>query len=206
MKRPIKVGITGGIGSGKSFICDLFKQHFSIRVYNTDKEVKQDILRRQSVREQMIAEFGKDSYLSDGRWNREKFVKILFEDSEKREFVNRIVVSELGPAVVEWANEQTSKYVLIECAVLFENGLNKFVDLSLAVTTSIPLRIKRLEQRGVNLELFEKVRKIQYDEEFLVDRCDYVIFNEDDTEQLMDDVRFCHSTFVDHWVFKKQNW
>lgn len=202
MKRPLKVGITGGIGSGKSFVCDLFRQNFGISVYNTDIEVKLDILKRESVKKQIIAEFGEDSYLSDGSWNREKFLKILFDNSDKRNFVNRIVTAELRPTIERWVDKQNGKYVLIECAVLFETGLNKFVDITVAVSAPDSLKIKRLKNRGVDEETFWKVKKIQCDDDSIVEVCDYIILNNYNQQQLISDIHFSHTTFEDYWLWK----
>lgn len=83
MLTPIAIGITGGIGCGKSYVCELFEK-LGIEIYNTDSEVKSDIIRRENVKKQVIAEFGDDSYLVDGSINRPKFRELLFNDLNKK--------------------------------------------------------------------------------------------------------------------------
>lgn len=176
MPTPIKVGITGGIGCGKTYVCELFKKK-GIEVYNTDDQVKSDIIRRDAVKRQVIAEFGGDSYLADGSINRDKFRKLLFNDLSKKSIMDKIVGRELIPAIDEWMKSRTGDYVLLECAVLFENGVDKFVDCSIVVTCPRELRIERLLKRGVAQKDIDNIMSAQWSEEQKIEKADFVINN-----------------------------
>ncbi len=176
MLTPIKVGITGGIGCGKTYVCSLFKK-LGIEVYNTDEQVKTDIIRRESVKRQVIAEFGDDSYFVDGSINRPKFRKLLFNDPSKKQIMDRIIEKELFPSIKEWTESKSGPYVLVECAVLFENGVDKFVDGSIVVTCPMEIRIERLLKRGVSQKDIDNIMRAQWSEEKKIEKADFIINN-----------------------------
>lgn len=128
MSIPLKIGVTGGIGSGKSYICNLFKQNHDISVFDTDTEVKYDIVKRHCIKKQIINAFGQDSYISDGNINREKFIDILFKNSHNLEIMNSIISPELILTINNWVDKQTGSYVLIEGAVIYESGIDWIFD------------------------------------------------------------------------------
>ncbi|MHB9056487.1 MAG: dephospho-CoA kinase [Paludibacteraceae bacterium] len=155
MKQPIIIGITGGIGGGKS----TFSRHLMRRgelVYDTDLEAK--ILQNtdESLITSIKAEFGDDVYNSGGL-NRVKLAKIVFSDSDKLHRLNNIV----HPAVVEdfkkWIKKNSDrKFLFIECAILFEGGFNALVDKVVVVTAPENVRIQRVMMRDCQTE--ENVR------------------------------------------------
>jgi dephospho-CoA kinase len=182
MAKTFKFGITGGIGCGKTYACGLFKK-IGVEVYNTDEEVKSDIIRRESVREKVISEFGYDSYLSDGSINRDKFKKILFTNFKHRSKMNEIVNAELLDSINKWTETKNGPYVLVECAVLFENGFDKFLDSSIVVTCPMKLRVERLLKRGVSQKDIDNIMGAQWSEEQKIERADFVLTNNDVVEK-----------------------
>ena len=179
MRRIVKIGITGGIGSGKTYACSVFNKHRSVPIFNTDNVVKSDIIRRDTVKRQVIAEFGKDSYLSDGSINQEKFKSLLFNDLEKKRTMDKIVGVELIPAINEWTERQNAPYVLVECAIIYENGVDKFLDGVIVVTCPKELRVKRLLQRGVSQTDIDNVMRAQWSDEQKIKLAEFVLINDE---------------------------
>lgn len=146
MKTPIIIGITGGIGGGKS----TFSQHLrnlGLKVFDTDMEAK--ILQNfcPVVREKVIAEFGEEVYNADGL-NRAKLAGIVFGNAEKLQKLNQIVHPEVKKKFQEWArNHADQKYLFMECAILFEGGFNELVDKTVLVTAPLEVRIRRVMNR-----------------------------------------------------------
>lgn len=173
---PLIIGITGGIGCGKTYVCNLFQQ-LGVQVYNTDEQVKSDIIRRDGVREHVIAEFGEDSYLSDGSLNKDKFRELLFTDPNKRTKMNEIVSMELIDSIHDWVEGKTDPYVLVECAVLYENGLDDYMDGVIVVACSKQLRNERLLKRGLAQKDIDRIMAAQWQEKEKIKKADYVLIN-----------------------------
>ncbi|MFV0392452.1 MAG: dephospho-CoA kinase [Paludibacteraceae bacterium] len=174
MHKPIIIGITGGIGGGKS----MFSRHLMRRgelVYDTDMEA--GILQEcdDNLRKKIIARFGKDIYTSDGL-NRKKLADIVFSDKEKLLLLNSIV----HPAVINdfkrWVAGNTSrKFLFMECAILFEGNFNHLVDKIVVVTAPEDIRIQRVMKRDCTNEesVIARVRN-QIPEEEKIKRADWV--------------------------------
>ncbi len=140
-----KVGITGGIGSGKSTLCAQF-QECGIPVYNSDVEAKTLMSNNEALRKAIIAEFGEDSYMG-GVLNREYLASIVFNDGARLAKLNSIVHPRVKIDFEEWASKQDAPYVILESAILFEAGFDNCVNASVAVLSPMPLRIERVTLR-----------------------------------------------------------
>lgn len=180
-----KVGITGGIGSGKSFVCNLFKKLYGIEIYNADSVVKDDIIKRALIKRQIMAEFGEDSYLPDGGINRPKFKKLLFNNATLLKKMNGIIRVDLVESMNSWAESKTGPYVLIECAVIFENGLETIFDKVMTVVCPMETRIERLLKRGVAQVDIDNIIKAQIGDDERVCRSNYWIRNDEMLSQRM---------------------
>lgn len=170
----IKVGITGGIGSGKSTVCRLFAAR-GVAVYDSDAAAKR--LMAGSLREAVEARFGQESY-RDGVLDRRYLADIVFRDREALQALDAIV----HPAVMRdfeaWASEQQGDYVVLESAILFEAGLEKSVDLTVAVLAPEKLRIERTCRRdGTDAESVRRRIAAQMSDDELHARADYTIVN-----------------------------
>ena len=170
----IKVGITGGIGSGKSTVCRLFAAR-GVAVYDSDAAAKR--LRAGPLREAVEARFGQESY-RDGVLDRRYLADIVFRDREALQALDAIV----HPAVMRdfeaWASEQQGNYVVLESAILFEAGLEKSVDLTVAVLAPEKLRIERTCRRdGTDAESVRRRIAAQMSDDELHARADYTIVN-----------------------------
>lgn len=142
----IKVGVTGGIGSGKSIICRYFKL-IGIPVFEADLEAKQIINNSAIVRSQMIIHFGKDIYLPNQVINRKKLADTIFNSPSSLKKVNSIIHPQVKKKFNEWTEGQKTGYVVHEAAILFESGFYKMMDFMILVTAPVELRIKRVMER-----------------------------------------------------------
>lgn len=146
-----KVGVTGGIGSGKSTVCRLFAER-GIAVYDSDSQAKRLMEESDTLRAALVGAFGTECY-AEGRLNRRYLAGRVFGDAEALARLNALV----HPAVREdfrmWAERQSGPYVILESAILFEAGFENEVDTTLAVLAPAEERIKRcMERDGASRE------------------------------------------------------
>ncbi len=185
-----KIGITGGIGSGKTFVANIFKT-LGIPVYDADKAAKQ-LMNHEPLRNKLIQLFGNSIYNEQGELNRPVLASLIFNDKKKLDAVNALV----HPAVAQhfniWCNKQNADYILKEAAIMFESGANKILDAVICVTAPETTRIERAMKRDNTSE--EKIKTIiarQLNEEDRNKRCNYLIKN-DGTEPLLPQVLKIH--------------
>ncbi len=141
----MKVGITGGIGSGKSTVSRLFAQH-GIAVYDSDSEAKRLMADDADLRSSVIARFGTDTY-PDGQLDRARLAACVFSDARALAELNALVHPVVLRDFEAWAERQEGPYVILESAILFEAGLQGSVDRSIAVLAPVELRIQRACRR-----------------------------------------------------------
>ncbi len=183
-KSPLRVGITGGIGSGKTTVCRIFEQ-LGIPVYFADQRAKLLMTESKRLVKKVKALFGEEAYLLDGSLDRKRIAGLVFQDSSLLEKLNAIV----HPAVLKdgekWHNRQSNApYTLKESAILFEIGSQKFYDKTILVFAPKELRLQRTMQRdGLTKEAVEARMSKQMDDEAKLQMADYVIVN--DGEQLL---------------------
>jgi dephospho-CoA kinase len=172
----IKVAICGGIGSGKSTVCQMFADR-GIAIYNSDQRAKTLMVESQSLREKIIAEFGEASYI-DGDINRPFLAQKVFNSAEQLARLNSIVHPAVKDDFLAWAEAQEGEYCILECAILFESGFDKVVDKTVAVLAPLPLRISRaMERDGATREQIEARVKAQMSDDELAKRVDFAIVN-----------------------------
>ena len=176
----IKVGITGGIGSGKSTACKVFKT-LGIPVFEADNIARQLINSNTEIRNQLIQVFGKAVYLQDQTINRKYLSGIVFNDSSLLARLNGIVHPVVRNEFEVWCRKQNSNYILHEAAILFESGFYKIMDKSITVVTKEEERIQRVMKRdGITIELVKQRIKNQWTDEQRMGLADYIINNNDD--------------------------
>lgn len=176
----VKIGITGGIGSGKSYVSRLLTEHYGIPVYNTDSEAKRLMLSDEGIRRRLTALLGKEVYKSDGTLNKPLLANYLFADSCHAGQINAIVHPQVKADFLKWADLQTGcEIVALESAILFESGFDNIVDKVVMVYAPVELRIRRVMLRDSITE--EKIRQrivAQMDDKAKQDRSDFIIFND----------------------------
>lgn len=185
-----KVGITGGIGSGKSTVSRILAE-FGIAVYTSDDRAKELMATSGELRRKIVASFGEEAY-ADGALNRAYLAQCIFSNPEALATLNSIV----HPAVMEdfdrWAEEQEGSYVVLESAILFEAGLDSRVDCVVSVLAPEALRIERAMQRdGSSREDVARRIANQMSDDERTERSKYAIVNIV-LEDLYEDVEQLH--------------
>ena len=177
---PHIIGITGGIGSGKSYVCRLLRQ-MDVPVYDCDSEAKRLINESQDIRQALKTIAGEDIYDGNGLV-RERLAKYLFASQENAQHVNAIV----HPAVLsdfrQWTTRQGSPVVGIESAILYESGFSHTVDAVLFVDASEATRLKRAMQRDGATEAQVTARMRQQQTDTGRKCADYIIHNDGATD------------------------
>ena len=192
MKR---IGLTGGIGSGKSTVAHIFEV-LGIPVYYADAASKRLMNEDEDLKDKIRKAFGETAYLN-GELNRKYLSELVFNDPEKIKLLNSLV----HPATIEdalnWMQGQTGTYIIKEAALIFESGSNKDLDYVIGVKSPIELSIKRAMARDNITEEQVKARmNKQMDEESKIRLCDYVIVN-DEKEMLIPQVLALHEKFLE---------
>lgn len=150
--KTLRIGVTGGIGSGKSTICRIFKL-LGIPVFEADREAKRLMNENPELKSQIIEAFGKNIYLENGELNRPRLAHIIFNNAEALSTINNLVHPAVRHEFDRWTRQQNSPYVIQEAAILFESGSYKTMNYTLLVTAPVEMRIKRVMQRdGVSRE------------------------------------------------------
>ena len=142
-----KVGITGGIGSGKTTVCKIFEL-LSIPIYYADDKAKELIVKNEDLKAKIIETFGEESYLEDGSYNRAYIANIVFSDKKELEKLNHIVHPAMYQDGIDWHNAQEGvPYTLKEAAILFESKGHLQMDKSILVVAPEDIRIERVMKR-----------------------------------------------------------
>ncbi|MBO7283171.1 MAG: dephospho-CoA kinase [Alistipes sp.] len=181
-----KVGITGGIGSGKSTVCRMLAER-GVAIYDADSRAKELMATSESLRQALVENFGAETFTAEGL-NRAYLAGRVFNDAEQLRLLNSLV----HPAVIAdfeaWAEEQNGQYVVFESAILFEAGLENRVDVVVAVMAPESLRVERVMARdGHSKEQVMARIKSQMSDDERSDRAKYSIVNVD-VEDLEEDV------------------
>lgn len=189
----IKVGIAGGIGSGKTIVCDIFKV-LGVPIYNADLEAKLIMNKSDQVRQAIIATFGDQTY-QNGILNREFLAAQVFNDADQLAKLNAIVHPAVIQAAEDWADAQTAPYSLKEASILFESGSYKKLDYTILVTAPVEIRIARVMARDqVTREQVLARMNNQLPDEEKAKLADFVIIN-DGIEALIPQVMALHHRF-----------
>lgn len=144
--KPITVGITGGIGSGKSTVAKIFSI-LGIPIYSADDRAKWLMTENPVLKEKIIAAFGSESYLESGQLDRTFLAKMIFSDPEKTLQMNGFVHPAVREDFDSWMNTQSSPYVLKEAALIFETGGAKLLDYVINVSAPLRIRVSRVLMR-----------------------------------------------------------
>lgn len=191
----LKVGITGGIGSGKSTVSRIFEL-LGIPVYYADDRAKDILVRDPELAAAVRQHFGTEVYDENGALNRKYLGNIVFNDKDKLALLNSLV----HPATIRdsdrWASQQTTPYVLKEAALLFETESFHHLDKVIGVFAPQPLRIHRVMKRD-NVSRNDVLARIhkQIDERIKMRLCDYVIHN-DEQQLVIPQVLDLHKTLL----------
>lgn len=192
----LKIGITGGIGSGKSTVSRIFEL-LGVPVYYADDRAKDIMVRDPELAAQVKHHFGEEMYDAEGALNRKLLGNIVFNDKDKLALLNSLV----HPATIRdsdnWALQQHTPYVLKEAALLFETESFHHLDKVIAVFAPQPLRVHRVMKRDnvTRNEVLARIYK-QIDETIKMKLSDYVIYN-DEQHMVIPQVLALHKQFLE---------
>jgi dephospho-CoA kinase len=196
MNKPLSIGLTGGIGSGKSLVADFFKL-LGIPVYISDLEAKKLMQTNSLVRENLIEAFGELVYSDSGELNRSELAKIIFNNADALKKVNSIVHPQVRLHYKAWLSEHAGvSYVIQESAILFDTGLYKNFDKIITVTADKEIRLNRVVERDScsRESVLERMSK-QISEQDKIEKSDFVIYN--NTELVIPQIIAIHNQLLE---------
>jgi dephospho-CoA kinase len=175
----IRIGLTGGIGSGKSTVAKIFEV-LGIPVYYADETARQLMNENGELKAAITRHFGEQSY-AGGQLNRAYIASIVFSNNEKLELLNSLTHPITIQHAADWMKQQKTPYIIKEAALIFETGSAEHLDYVIGVYSPKAIRVKRVMDRdGATEEQVLKRMDRQMNEEMKMRLCDFVIKN---TEQ-----------------------
>lgn len=190
----LRIGLTGGIGSGKSTVARIF-QSLGIPIYASDVEAKRLMSERSDIRQQILEAFGEGSYLNDQPYYKH-LASIVFKDPTALEKLNRIIHPATIQDAKKWMATQTAPYCLKESALLFESGAAEGLDLVIGVYAPEAVRIQRVMKReNITREAVLARMRRQISEEIKRRLCDRIVIN-DEQRPLLQQVLDLHQELL----------
>jgi dephospho-CoA kinase len=175
----LRIGLTGGIGCGKTTVARVFET-LGIPVYYADAAAKRLMNEDPAIRSSLIENFGKASYTDSGTLNRSYLASLVFEDPEKREFLNQLIHPATIADANQWLAKQQAPYALREAALLFESGAAEGLDYVIGVSAPISVRIRRVMKRDqLSEDDVKKRMATQLQDAIKLKLCDFVIINDE---------------------------
>ncbi len=170
------VGLTGGIGSGKTTIAKMFEE-LGVPLYFADDEAKKLMNSNDKIQKKLIDLFGKETY-KNGELNREFIAGIVFNDKDKLNKINSIVHPEVEKHFKNWVEDQNSKYVIQENAIIFESGAQDRFNYIITVTAPVDVKIDRVRKRDhISKEKVLERMNNQLDDDYKMKNSFFVINN-----------------------------
>jgi dephospho-CoA kinase len=197
MKDPLQVGVTGGIGSGKSLVCRIFHA-LGVPIYDADLRAKCLMTEDKTLAELIRNEFGPSSFHPDGTLNRAHISNLTFGNPDRLKKLNSLVHPRVAIDYAQWAAANSHyPYVLREAALLYESGSYASVDKMIVVSSPEQLRIQRVIARDPQRtkEDILKIIESQWPEQEKLKRADFVIYN-DDLHMVIPQVLGLHKAFT----------
>jgi len=188
------IGLTGGIGSGKSTVLELFKI-LGVKTYSADESAKKLVNTDPYLINLIKSSFGENIY-DKGQLNSKKLSDIVFEDKEKLKLLNSIIHPAVAKDFKLFLNSNNEDYIVKEAAIIFETKSENNYDKIILIQSPLEIRIERVINRD-NISREEVMKRInnQLDENLIIDKCDYVISNEN-KEDLEDKVLRIHLDLI----------
>jgi dephospho-CoA kinase len=174
----IKIGITGGIGSGKSVISRILRL-LNYPVYDSDFWAKELMNNNPNIQQALTKRFGHETY-QNNTLNRPFLAKQIFNNEDARLFVNSIVHPIVSQHFLDWAENQNTKLVFIESAILFSSGLDKIIDTTIFVDAPQQIRLQRakLRDNSTDTAILARINSQSQEELYAKKRSKYIINND----------------------------
>lgn len=199
-RRLLRIGVTGGIGAGKSVVCEIFRK-LGVAVLSADEIAHHLTDTDSEIKQKIKEEFGPEFFTKDGLLDRKRMAEVVFSDRVKKEKLNAIVhprvIKKIDEEIRSIAKRRDTPFVIHEAALIFEAGIDKGLDYVVVVDAEEETRIRRVMERdGVSRE--EVMRRInsQMPAERKRKLADFVITNDADLKTLEEKVKFLFSLFT----------
>ncbi len=193
----LKIGVTGGIGVGKSIVCRMIG-HLGIPVYDADTRAKKVMLHDKDLKQELTNAFGADTYSPDGQLNRPYLSEIVFNNPERLAQLNSLVHPRVRNDFSDWLEANAdAPYIVKEAALMYESEAWRQVDKMIAVCAPLEVRMRRLLVRDPHRTAadFQAIIEKQLPEEEKIARADFVVYN-DDRQLLIPQVLDLHRQFL----------
>lgn len=196
IKKIMKLGVTGGIGSGKTSVCKVFSV-LGIPIFFADTDANGIMNSDKNIMREINKLTGKDLY-AGGTLDRRQLADIIFHDQNLLKEVNSLVHPVVSNNFIRWAEAQTTPYVIMEAAILFESGASELVDRIATVIASVEERIERVTQRNTlsREQVIERINNQMSDAE-RIKRSDYII-NNSENEMIIPAILRIHEDILEH--------
>jgi len=196
----LKIGLTGGIGSGKSKVSSVLAKLGSY-IFDADAEAKKLLNDNENVQKDIISEFGSDALDHTGKIDRKKLAKVAFQDEDHQIILNSIihpfVFKELDIQFEKISNQNKYASFMVDGALIFESGLNQHLDSVVLIASLLKYRIERVLKRG-NLSREDILRRIdlQWTDEQKTEMADYTIYNNGTEKELEEKIKKFHGQHI----------
>ena len=194
---PKQIGITGGIGAGKTLVCRIF-QVLGIPVYSADDRARWLMTHNSDLIKEVKVKFGEQAYFPDGTLDRSYLAQRVFANQEQVAALNKLVHPKVAEDFASWAEQQKNvPYIIKEAALLFESGSYRLLDHIITISAPEELRIRRVIDRDPQREEHQ-VRAImerQISEDERQEKSDYIIYN-DETQLVLPQVLKLHNKLI----------
>ena len=175
-----KIGITGGIGSGKSYVCRILEAR-GIPVFYCDDEARREIAENKEIHEALKRLVGDDVFDVHENLVKAVLASYICRGKDYADRVNSIIHPKVLKRLADWFERQHCEIAVVECALLFESGFDKSVDVSAVVVAPEDVRIERVVKRdSTTREKVEQWISLQRDDKSRIDRADFVVYNDKD--------------------------
>ena len=190
------VGITGGVGSGKTTVCSIFRQ-LGVPVYEADVEARKLYDLEPEIPDRIKKEIAEETFDKKGKLDKRKLSELVFQDEVLLKKLNKIVHPHVIRHFAEWKKQYSgAAYLLKETAILFESGANQDCDRVINISAPVELRIRRVIQRDKRTrEDVEQIMLRQWSDEEKIKRSDFVVVN-DEREMVVPQVLEIHRKIV----------
>lgn len=192
------IGITGSSGAGKSTVCNILEKNYQVKLISADEVAKQLAKKGNNYLKEIIQNFGAGILLDNGELNRKKLADIIYYDETKRKKLNLITYHHVGNAIQKKARSMKNEAVVIDIPLLFESGLNKICDVTIAViTTNVEAQVQRIMKRD-SITKEHAIARIntQKSNDFYSNGCTYTIENNGNMTNLEKQVNSIFSKLI----------
>lgn len=180
------IGLTGNSGAGKSTVCEILKKKYQVEIIDADQVAKQLTQGKTAYLEHIIKQFGEEILNQTGELNRKQLADLIYSNQQKREELNQItfvhVVEEIKKQIQK---VEQNKLIVMDAPLLFESGLDKLCDSTIAMIASNTTKLERICKRdNIDEQTAKKRIAIQLKDEYLIKQADYSIQNDSTIEEL----------------------